>query len=108
DLLERINRTGTTVLMATHDHHIVDSMRQRVVELELGRLIRDELLTRDVVRSGADSGDQEGALRPSGPGATTTSATAPHEIRPRNQKQRTDEHQDDREFEHPHMVGRLL
>jgi len=42
DLLERINRTGTTVLMATHDHHIVDSMRQRVVELSLGRLIRDE------------------------------------------------------------------
>ena len=42
DLLERINRTGTTVLMATHDHHIVDSMRQRVVELELGRLVRDE------------------------------------------------------------------
>ena len=32
-LLERINRTGTTVLMATHDHHIVDSMRRRVVEL---------------------------------------------------------------------------
>ncbi len=42
DLLERINRTGTTVLMATHDHHIVDSMRQRVVELSLGRLVRDE------------------------------------------------------------------
>ena len=42
DLLERINRTGTTVVMATHDHHIVDSMRQRVVELDLGRLIRDE------------------------------------------------------------------
>ncbi len=41
-LLERINRTGTTVLMATHDHHIVDSMRQRVIELELGKLIRDE------------------------------------------------------------------
>ncbi len=40
--LERINRTGTTVVMATHDHHIVDSMRQRVIELELGRLIRDE------------------------------------------------------------------
>ena len=37
DLLERINRTGTTVLMATHDHHIVDSMRQRVVELEPGQ-----------------------------------------------------------------------
>ncbi|MFZ2529920.1 MAG: cell division ATP-binding protein FtsE [Rhodococcus sp. (in: high G+C Gram-positive bacteria)] len=41
-LLERINRTGTTVLMATHDHHIVDSMRRRVVELALGRVVRDE------------------------------------------------------------------
>ncbi|HZQ33885.1 MAG TPA: ATP-binding cassette domain-containing protein, partial [Mycobacterium sp.] len=42
DLLERINRTGTTVVMATHDHHIVDSMRQRVVELDMGKLVRDE------------------------------------------------------------------
>jgi cell division transport system ATP-binding protein len=42
DLLDRINRTGTTVLMATHDHHIVDSMRQRVLELSHGRLVRDE------------------------------------------------------------------
>jgi cell division transport system ATP-binding protein len=41
-LLERINRTGTTVLMATHDHSIVDQMRQRVVELSFGRVIRDE------------------------------------------------------------------
>jgi cell division transport system ATP-binding protein len=41
-LLERINRTGTTVLMATHDHSIVDSMRRRVVELHLGRVMRDE------------------------------------------------------------------
>jgi cell division transport system ATP-binding protein len=41
-LLERINRTGTTVLMATHDHSIVDSMRRRVVELNLGHVIRDE------------------------------------------------------------------
>ncbi|MGW0045068.1 cell division ATP-binding protein FtsE [Rhodococcus sp. NPDC003348] len=41
-LLERINRTGTTVLMATHDNHIVDSMRRRVVELDLGRVVRDE------------------------------------------------------------------
>jgi ABC-type lipoprotein export system ATPase subunit len=36
-LLDRINRTGTTVVMATHDQHIVDSMRRRVVELENGR-----------------------------------------------------------------------
>ncbi len=41
-LLERINRTGTTVLMATHDHSIVDSMRRRVVELDDGRVIRDD------------------------------------------------------------------
>jgi cell division transport system ATP-binding protein len=41
-LLERINRTGTTVLMATHDHSIVDSMRRRVVELSLGRVVRDD------------------------------------------------------------------
>ena len=41
-LLDRINRTGTTVLMATHDHEIVDSMRRRVIELQLGKVIRDE------------------------------------------------------------------
>lgn len=41
-LLERINRTGTTVLMATHERHIVDSMRRRVVQLEHGQMIRDE------------------------------------------------------------------
>jgi len=41
-LLERINRTGTTVLMATHDYTIVDAMRRRVIELQLGRLVRDE------------------------------------------------------------------
>jgi cell division transport system ATP-binding protein len=41
-LLERINRTGTTVVMATHDHSIVDSMRRRVVELDLGHVVRDE------------------------------------------------------------------
>ncbi|GLZ47634.1 cell division ATP-binding protein FtsE [Actinomycetospora sp. NBRC 106375] len=41
-LLERINRTGTTVLMATHDRQIVDSMRRRVVELSSGKLARDD------------------------------------------------------------------
>lgn len=41
-LLERINRTGTTLVMATHDHSIVDSMRRRVVELSHGRVIRDD------------------------------------------------------------------
>ncbi len=41
-LLDRINRTGTTVVMATHDHAIVDSMRRRVVELEGGIIVRDQ------------------------------------------------------------------
>ena len=44
NLLERINETGTTVLMATHDHGIVDQMRKRVVELDHGRVIRDEAM----------------------------------------------------------------
>ena len=42
-LLDRINRTGTTVVMATHDQHIVDSMRRRVVELSDGMLVRDQV-----------------------------------------------------------------
>lgn len=41
-LLDRINRTGTTVVMASHDHAIVDAMRRRVLQLERGRIIRDE------------------------------------------------------------------
>jgi cell division transport system ATP-binding protein len=41
-LLDRINRTGTTVVMATHDSNIVDSMRRRVVELDAGRVTRDQ------------------------------------------------------------------
>ena len=41
-LLDRINRTGTTIVMATHDDDIVDQMRKRVIELSDGRLIRDE------------------------------------------------------------------
>jgi cell division transport system ATP-binding protein len=41
-LLYRINRTGTTVMVATHDASMVDRMRRRVLELQKGRLIRDE------------------------------------------------------------------
>jgi cell division transport system ATP-binding protein len=41
-LLYRINRTGTTVLVATHDATMVDRMRRRVLELHRGRLVRDE------------------------------------------------------------------
>jgi cell division transport system ATP-binding protein len=41
-LLYRINRTGTTIVMATHDREMVDKMRRRVIALEGGQLIRDE------------------------------------------------------------------
>jgi cell division transport system ATP-binding protein len=41
-LLDRINRTGTTVLMSTHDSTIVDAMRRRVIELEGGHVVRDQ------------------------------------------------------------------
>ena len=50
-LLDRINRTGTTVMMATHDHAIVDAMRRRVVQLDRGRVVRDQ------TGSGYESGD---------------------------------------------------
>ena len=41
-LLDRINRTGTTVVMATHDSTIVDMMRRRVIEIDRGRVVRDQ------------------------------------------------------------------
>ena len=41
-LLYRINRAGTTILMVTHDREMVDKMRKRVIALEGGRLSRDE------------------------------------------------------------------
>jgi cell division transport system ATP-binding protein len=41
-LLDRINRTGTTVVMATHDSSVVDQMRKRVIELDAGRVVRDQ------------------------------------------------------------------
>ena len=42
-LLDRINREGTTVVMATHDAGIVDQMRKRVIELDAGQVIRDQV-----------------------------------------------------------------
>ncbi|MFM7860513.1 MAG: cell division ATP-binding protein FtsE [Candidatus Nanopelagicaceae bacterium] len=42
-LLDRINRDGTTVLMATHDSGIVDQMRKRVIELDHGHVVRDQV-----------------------------------------------------------------
>ena len=42
-LLYRINKTGTTVVVVTHDREMVDNMRRRVVELYEGRVVRDEV-----------------------------------------------------------------
>src|SRR4051794_12099064 len=41
-LLDKVNRIGTTVVMATHDQAIVDAMRRRVIELERGHVVRDQ------------------------------------------------------------------
>jgi cell division transport system ATP-binding protein len=41
-LLERINQSGTTVVMATHQQDVVDAMRKRVIELDHGRVVRDQ------------------------------------------------------------------
>lgn len=41
-ILDRINRTGTTILMATHDVAIVDQMRKRIIQMDTGRIVRDQ------------------------------------------------------------------
>ncbi|GGC66846.1 cell division ATP-binding protein FtsE [Hoyosella rhizosphaerae] len=41
-LLEKVNNTGTTIVMATHDNHIVNAMQKRVIELNNGAVVRDE------------------------------------------------------------------
>jgi cell division transport system ATP-binding protein len=41
-LLDKVNRIGTTILMATHDQAIVDAMRKRVIELDNGHVVRDQ------------------------------------------------------------------
>jgi len=65
-ILDRINRTGTTVVMATHDHAIVDAMRRRVVQLDRGRVTRDE--SRGIYETTRESMDHR-AVR--GPAVTT-------------------------------------
>jgi len=59
-LLYRINRTGTTVVVATHDHAMVDRMRRRVIELSKGQLVRDERVGAYV--QGDESTSEFGAL----------------------------------------------
>ncbi len=65
-LLYRINRTGTTVLVASHDNAMVDRMRRRVLELSRGRIVRDEATglyardetTREFVQRMRSTGDR--------------------------------------------------
>lgn len=69
-LLDRINRAGTTVVMATHDEEIVNQMRKRVIELDEGRIIRDQdrgIYGGSAPRDAADNPDPQ----PS-PGISTT------------------------------------
>ena len=42
EIFERINRAGTTIVMATHDRNIVDTMKRRVIAIEDGQVVRDE------------------------------------------------------------------
>ena len=42
DIFKRINASGTTIVMATHDKTIVDAMRLRVIAIEDGKIVRDE------------------------------------------------------------------
>jgi cell division transport system ATP-binding protein len=43
DIFQEINNTGTTIIMATHDKEIVDCMGKRVIAIEQGEIVRDEL-----------------------------------------------------------------
>jgi cell division transport system ATP-binding protein len=69
-ILDRINRTGTTVVMATHDHAIVDAMRRRVVQLDAGHIVRDQ--TRGVYERAVVIGNQ-----PESSSTPTVDDTAP-------------------------------
>ena len=83
-LIYRINRTGTTVLVATHDREMVDKMRRRVIELSEGRVIRDD--ESGVYRP--DESTAEFAMRVReelGYGKETVIRTKPAESRPEHE-----------------------
>ena len=78
DLLAQINETGTTVLMATHDDSIVNQLRHRVIELDGGRLVRDEMdgayeAPRPAVDESGEPEEEDGA--PGSPSAATATPT---------------------------------
>ena len=95
-LLYRINRTGTTVLVATHDSHMVDRMRRRVIELEKGRIVRDEVSGMYATREdddGAESTAEFGALMRGEP------APAPRRITNRERDRRAAEEDEEEGFD---------
>ncbi|WP_125609592.1 cell division ATP-binding protein FtsE [Specibacter cremeus] len=68
NILDRINQNGTTVVMATHDDDIVNTMRKRVIELEGGHIVRDEARAQytsmiPIVPAAAAATDDDGAPR---------------------------------------------
>jgi cell division transport system ATP-binding protein len=77
-LLDRINRSGTTIVMATHDLHIVNAFRKRVIELKEGRVVRDdvggEYNSGEIVMPAWDTGPSRDALDALA-GATPETAT---------------------------------
>jgi cell division transport system ATP-binding protein len=70
-LLYRINKTGTTVLVVTHDREMVDSMRRRVIELYEGRVVRDEVRGGYTEESTSEFGMRMRAEMGVGPEGTT-------------------------------------
>ena len=79
-LLDRINRTGTTVIMATHDAGMVDQMRRRVIELDRGMVVRDQargVYGIDSATAAAGAGSPTGSGRRAGcPAGATARAAA--------------------------------
>ncbi len=82
-LLERINASGTTVVMATHEAGIVDQMQRRVIELSAGDIVRDER----GAGYGATLGDVDEAL--SGVPAVSATSPSPSSCPPRSPQKRT-------------------
>ena len=85
-LLYRINRTGTTVIVVTHDHAMVDKMRRRVIEMDSGRVVRDvagggyhdESTTEFGERMRAEMGIVEGESITDGMGSPTLNGESDH------------------------------
>ncbi|RSX46432.1 cell division ATP-binding protein FtsE [Bifidobacterium castoris] len=92
EVLDAINRTGTTIVMATHNEEIVNSMRKRVVELHNGRIVRDQAA--GVYDSALYFPDEQVAARAhdaiSGDAAMVASPAADlaHAARPKNRRER--------------------